>query len=475
MDIFIRDSKLVASLEDPDLDIFLLDELKLLRSFYQDYTCFNKKDSFKLANIFNKYEFRQFDDFVYYTVKKFNLKSLEDMNFQTLGDYVKEMFENNEEYEFISLCREGFFMTLKTLKYITQDDLQEGFPSACSNGHIEIAMWILSLTEINDETKKIAFLSSAEHIEIETWLLSFCEFSQDVKRDTFSIACSMDGLETAKLLTNFGDYNNAFLVSCSNWIFNKGICIKWLLESGQITEENKTKGFNIILNRCINHFSSGRKFLADLMYNKSIITKETELIAFEIACEYGRINIAKWIYQNRNDIDLNDYFILACKNNRKYVIEWIFDTISLNFSDKVLIFLEVCKYNKFKEVKYLFSLFELNEEILMRGFDIALIAKNHIVVKKICEIVEISPEQRMESFKISYENRCLELIDFFYSSIELTEDDKINLFIKACVKENFGIAVFFYKKSGISMEDVKSWKRNKITKKTKTWIFENII
>lgn len=462
--LIFQDSLLLSShMEDNPNEINLNflhpDELDLITRFYRNYNQFDMEDSIKLINIFHRFEFKQTSDFANLTIIKYGIddadviEKLENINLGTL-DFYREfpVFESYCSDIFEIACSDGFFLTVKYFyetSDISDEDFNLGFINACSNGHLEIAQWIFEIHEISENIKIASLESSANKPEIIEWLLSVYQYTDTKKALTFKWACILDSVESAIILLSFlngGDvkifniFNDAFLESCRQNYLLTGNSIKWLLQSGKITEENKNIGYDLLEEKYPD-------ITVYLLKHRLLITNETLPKAFILCCKYNLLYLMKWLYNNNyNNNYSNNYdnynfekcFISSCKAGNKDVAEWLasLNKDSRHFSHAM--FLSLCRDRNFKDIEWLYDILKVDHDIFKWVIVSISQEDNYETFKKLLNLDVIDRNSISENIFLSAcKNGDIETAKTVIFTGKYSKTTKRDLFLNLCKGSEF--------------------------------------
>lgn len=304
-------------------------------------------------------------------------------------------------YAFKKSCKNGHINVVKYLVSLMNQDKRSvslnpsknanhfrnyivkfGCFKACRNGHIEIVKYLLSINN-NINIYEVFYKSCIYgHIEIAKCLFHRKNFVRKnqinnlnwlMNSDLFVKSCENGHIEIVKLLYELINkirhmislnlnYHLAFTKSCINGhseiaklIYQTSSIFGWKFECGSFSGYITCKRHNDL---------ETTKFIYSL--NKKLPTHEKMTQLFQLSCEYGNLEMAKWIYykclhssakiniKQNNDIA----FRMSCENGHIEVAKWLYsiDNKINHFADDKYAFQKSCTYDHTEVARWLVTI-----------------------------------------------------------------------------------------------------------------------
>jgi len=190
-----------------------------------------------------------------------------------------------------------------------------------------------------------------------------------------------------------------------------------------------------------------------VMKNYSI-KKNVALFAFQFACKYGHLDIAKWIvqkyelYYNDAIANYNDALYFACKNGHLDIIQWFVPKFFLTSVRKrkyhVYVFGLACKYGHFELVQWAFQ--HIRKEDVKCGDNYAF---RNACCNGHMEIVKWLVEQVGD---INYDANTNDLMNHY--SIE--NSGRNWAFNQACEQGILPIVEWLFQRTNLTLEDLRN-------------------
>jgi ankyrin repeat protein len=280
----------------------------------------------------------------YLEVCKYLLKR-DDVNINDEDDYALKI-----SCEYGRLYVVKWFVKLFKKQKWTSDSLLPLFMSACFNGHLETAKYIISLEEYNAEDTRehfihfmneSIFVSCCEkgYIDIAKWLI---ELGYDPKYgminihihsgnwyvSAFSVSCMKGNLDIAKWLISLGEKKEFIFVDDSSNCASEFIFVD---DSSNMASEFTTVDDSSNMASEFTTVDDSSNMASE--FGIIDIHEEGEY-AFEMSCSYGHLDVAKWLIElGKNPkygiIDIHsddDYaFRVSCMNKQYNVVDWLIE------------------------------------------------------------------------------------------------------------------------------------------------------
>ena len=215
------------------------------------------------------------------------------------------------------------------IKYNKNIDIKEAFCIGLKNGHLEIIKWLYSFNkkyEFHEISSYFIIVCKNGHLDIIKWLISLNIFfdTNDIINEGFDSACSNGKIDIAEFL--YEKYKNinlngAFITACS---YNKLYVAIWLLSLNKKIDLHYESD-NAFRSACSLGYLDIAKWLMSFDDKPDIHIDNDEV--FRNACTDGYINIAKWLYSldDKPNIRANndDAFKNACSNQHIDIALWL--------------------------------------------------------------------------------------------------------------------------------------------------------
>lgn len=341
-----------------------------LRVYMFKYAC--KNNDFKILrllphDIFKNIPNDAFIDMIYYNCKYDNL---------LMFKFLIDKYEKNNNYlniiHIIKICFKfssiNIFKWLFDKNYLFIDSFDnEILFKICRYDNPEIISYLLNSVNINEISLQILFTWSCEHCYLEQtkiiynfaiqnnitlnfrnillqniitydnldmiqWLYSKCDDLNVNNYELFKIACFDGNLKIAKWIYSknidiIKNKNEIFMVACFKnnihiirWLYAIYIKKLTIVEFNNMIEDIFTKCCLIGKLKVIEYLHIIHDEINNIIYNNNL---------FEIVCQNGKLNIAKWICQNVNIEDdiIYSAFGSACMNGHKKTAIWIYEKL----------------------------------------------------------------------------------------------------------------------------------------------------
>lgn len=261
--------------------------------------------------------------------------------------------------------------------------IENGFWDACVNGYLDICQFMYqSKFHTNFKTKNFdgEMISSCSNgcLDSAKWILSVTKIERNILDQIFREACTREHLDIARLIFYLNDskidihLNNEelFRNACQ---FGNTYTMKFLLSL------DKNIDIHILNDESFrNSCEFGNLDVAKLLYQISLDNNDVIDIhrqddyAFKNSCENGYIEVAKWLYSldTNMNVDWHRILLINCESNNIHFVKWInsLDVYINIHGQKEKIFRTCCRLGNFKLVKYLHSQsLEINSPINIRA------------------------------------------------------------------------------------------------------------
>lgn len=179
-----------------------------------------------------------------------------------------------------------------------------GFQMCCTNNNVAAA-------------KLLSTLNDFDHTYLSSELIEECMLN-DKYQDIIVFLIKICKKHKIKI-----NIIKLFLKSCAKNCYNIAL---WIFSIANINLNNKNLGTLCLEFCCKNGNLSFVKWLC----SKGVDIHFTDEIPFRIACDYGHMNVAKWIAES-DYIDFSvhacgyEAFIFACKKGSLKIAKWIYD------------------------------------------------------------------------------------------------------------------------------------------------------
>jgi len=255
------------------------------------------------------------------------------------------------DYAFCQACANGHICVAKWLKKNWPDidhcaNSAYAFRLACANGHICVAKWLINtfsdITPYILSSYAFRYACINGHISVAKWLINnWPDIDKNAnKKETFEKVCANGKLEIAKLLRiRWWGHNplddiigyDSLIVSC-----NKGdlLLFKWLLRQYTQYAFDINQAFDTA---CLYGYIDMAKWIKEYWTN---VPQQTTLdMAVSNACIKGKLDLLVWLCSFKNpipNIRKNDdaAFRYACENGHLIIAIWLIHHFPIDIQAK---------------------------------------------------------------------------------------------------------------------------------------------
>ena len=329
------------------------------------------------------------------------------------------IISSNPHESFTFACAKGYMDVIrlsvqhveKCSEWISKDDYLS-FCIACENGHYEVVLYLLSISDRQEKTAMLtvrdalAFGAACQqgHMDVATLILSSCANHEErlsviraKEYGPFLGACMGGHLGIAQwLLTLIDDEEQSSMFSTRSHNSFSGACSRghlgvaqWLLKLSIDDKEQSSmfseSCYGAFFGACMNDHLNVAQWVLSLCQDDEERIKVVSFCnynAFRVACEQGHLDLAKWLCglcqtaeEKEAMLHGNDRgaFRNACHNGHFKVVQWLLESCSDHHDKNAMIsarqyeaFLGACKNGHLKIVKELCSMCSNKKEMLAK-------------------------------------------------------------------------------------------------------------
>lgn len=241
---------------------------------------------------------------------------------------------NNYRELFFQLCKWNYLDDVQKIydkkRYMNEIPIiyrEEIFQTACSNGHLPLAQWLLKIEPDMDVLKYneccFRWSCSNGHLKMAQWLYSIYS-TTTITDELFYSTCSHGHVEVAKWLLKMQPsidvYGNGghFICACGE---GKMPMVKWLCSNFTPNDKTMLDAFEWACER-------GDIEMADYLWSISTHPLPITDELFSIICEIGKLQMVQWLYSKHPGINISweneSAFRNACCNSLE-IAKWLLE------------------------------------------------------------------------------------------------------------------------------------------------------